>query len=234
MIPRDLGCCYTRGLSHPARCMELFGIAFSIPVAFVASMLYCLLLARVIAKYEEPSRWLRVTSCLVLASFAGELALLVSLGSVRSRSLLGLRFYVAHVILFFLGPPALAISLFFEHRMDFSPSGMWQVHSAPCSLSSWSCCSTPYQNRFTESNRRTAPIVKSSSTILPFSQDFPRQADSWQTCPGVRAGSGRRGGEIIGGKRYFQTLPQVSRSDNSDPLFGKSHEVAARGFYLHR
>jgi hypothetical protein len=34
--------------------------------------------------------------------------------------------------------------------------------------------------------------------------------------------------EIIGGKRYFQTLPQVSRSDNSDPLFGKSHEVAAQ------
>ncbi len=33
--------------------MELFGIAFSIPVAFVASMLYCLLLARVVAKFER-------------------------------------------------------------------------------------------------------------------------------------------------------------------------------------
>jgi hypothetical protein len=36
--------------------MELFGIALSIPVAFVASMLYCLLLAKVVSKLGLLSR----------------------------------------------------------------------------------------------------------------------------------------------------------------------------------
>ena len=128
----ESGMLYTQGLGHPARYMELFGIAFSIPVAFVASMLYCLLLARVIAKYEQPSRWLRVTSCLVLASFACELALLVSLGTVRSRSLLGPGFYVAHLILFFLGPPALANLLVLRTQNGFIAK--WYVAGALCTV----------------------------------------------------------------------------------------------------
>ncbi len=64
-----------------------------------------------VGKFERPSRWLRFFSSFVLASFAAELALLVSLGSVRSRSLLGPGFYVAHVILFLIGTPALAVRL---------------------------------------------------------------------------------------------------------------------------
>jgi hypothetical protein len=84
------------------------------------------------AKYEQPSRWLRVTSCLVLASFAGELALLVSLGSVRSRSLLGPGFYVAHVILFFLGPPALANLLVLRAQNGFFAK--WYVAGALCTV----------------------------------------------------------------------------------------------------
>src|ERR1017187_6193003 len=49
-----------------------------------------------------------------------------------------------------------------------------------------------------------------------FDHHSPQRWMVWQT--GWR--------EIIGGKRYFQTLPQVSRSDNSDLLFGK---IARRG-----
>ena len=112
--------------------MELFGIAFSIPVAFVASMLYCLLLARVVAKFERPSRWLRLFSSFVLASFAAELALLVSLGSVRSRSLLGPGFHVAHVILFFIGTPALANLLVLRPRNGFFAK--WYVAGAVCTV----------------------------------------------------------------------------------------------------
>ena len=112
--------------------MELFGIAFSIPVAFVASMLYCLLLARVVAKFERLSRWLRFFSSFVLASFAAELALLVSLGSVRSRSLLGPGFYVAHIILFFIGTPALANLLVLRPRNGFFAE--WYVAGALCTV----------------------------------------------------------------------------------------------------
>ena len=112
--------------------MELFGIAFSIPVAFVASMLYCLLLARVVAKFERPSPWLRFFSSFVLAAFAAELALLVSLGSVRSRSLLVPGFYVAHAILFFIGTPALANLLVLRPRNGFFAK--WYVAGALCTV----------------------------------------------------------------------------------------------------
>jgi hypothetical protein len=112
--------------------MELFGIAFSIPVAFVASMLYCLFLARVVVNFERPRRWLRFTSRLVLALFAAELALLVSLGSVRSRGLLGPSFYVVHLIFFFLGAPALANLLVLRPRRGFFAK--WYVAGALCTV----------------------------------------------------------------------------------------------------
>jgi len=110
--------------------MELFGIAFSIPVAFVASMLYCLLLARVVARFERPSKWLRFFFIFVLVSFAAELALLVTLGPVRSRSLLGPSFYVAHVILFFIGTRALANILVLQPRNGVLAK--WYVAGALC------------------------------------------------------------------------------------------------------
>jgi hypothetical protein len=62
--------------------MELFSIVLSIPVAFVASILSCLFLARLVLKFERPSRCLRFTSRVVLALLAAELVLLVALGSV--------------------------------------------------------------------------------------------------------------------------------------------------------
>jgi hypothetical protein len=88
--------------------MELFGIVLSIPVAFVASMLYCLLVAKVVSKFELFGRYLRLASFGVLSLFAVEILLLVTLGAVRSRALLGPAFYIAHIVLFFLCTPALA------------------------------------------------------------------------------------------------------------------------------
>jgi hypothetical protein len=88
--------------------MELFGIVLSVPVAFVCSMLYCLLLVKVVAKSKQISQFLRVVSTLVLGLFLVELVLLITLGSVRSRGLIGPSFYVVHTVLFFLGTPALA------------------------------------------------------------------------------------------------------------------------------
>jgi hypothetical protein len=110
--------------------MELLGIVLSIPVAFVASMLYCLFLARVLLKFERPSRWLRIVSRIVMALFAAELILLVTLGPVRSRGLFGPAFYVAHVIFFFLGTPALANLLVLRPRPGVL--GTWYVAGAIC------------------------------------------------------------------------------------------------------
>jgi hypothetical protein len=88
--------------------VELFGIIFSIPVAFVVSMMYCAILAHMIRRFEGLRRWLHAASVVVLAGFLGEVVLLTTLGAVRSRGVIGPAFYVAHVVFFFLGTPALA------------------------------------------------------------------------------------------------------------------------------
>jgi hypothetical protein len=112
--------------------MEMLGIVLSIPVAFVASMLYSFFLSRVVLKYERLSRWLRFTSCFFLGLFACELGLLVTLGSVRSRGLLGPGFYVAHLAFFFMGPPALANLLVLRPRPGFLTN--WYVAGVFCTL----------------------------------------------------------------------------------------------------
>jgi hypothetical protein len=87
--------------------MEVFGSVLSVPVAFVASLVYCLVLAKVVVRFDRPSRWLRRASVAVLTWFAVEVLLLATVGAVRARTVLGPSFYVAHVALFFLGAPAL-------------------------------------------------------------------------------------------------------------------------------
>jgi hypothetical protein len=112
--------------------MELFGIVLSIPVAFVASMLYCLLAAKVISKAATLSRWLRIASCVVLGLFAVEILLLVTIGAVRARGLIGPGFYVAHVVFFFLCPPALANVLVLRLRRGSLSS--WWLAGALCTM----------------------------------------------------------------------------------------------------
>lgn len=112
--------------------MELFGIALSVPVAFVASMLYCFFLDRVVLKFERPRRWLRFTSYFVLAFFAAELAMLLTLGAVRSRAIFGPSFYVVHLILFFISVPALANFLVLRQRRGFVAN--WYIAGALCTV----------------------------------------------------------------------------------------------------
>jgi len=103
--------------------MELFGIFLSIPVSFVACMLYSLLLSKFVYKFTILSRALRIISTVVLSLFAVEVVLLITIGAVKSRGILGPGFYVAHLIFFFLCPPALANVLV--------------LRSKPGSLSRW-------------------------------------------------------------------------------------------------
>jgi len=88
--------------------MELLGIALSVPVAFVACLVYCFLVGKVVLPIEWLRRAMWIGSVFVLFAFATEVSLLATLGAVRSRTIIGPTFYVGHVALFFLGPPALA------------------------------------------------------------------------------------------------------------------------------
>ena len=112
--------------------MELFGILFSIPVAFVMSMVYCAVLAHSLRRVELLRRWLYAVSLVLLAGFLGEVLLLVTLGAVGSRALVGPAFYVAHSIFFFLGTPALANALLLpKHRPVIR---RWYLAGALCTV----------------------------------------------------------------------------------------------------
>jgi hypothetical protein len=96
--------------------VELFGIIFSIPVAFVVSMVYCAVLAHAIRRFERLRRWLYAVSFVLLAGFLAEVVLLATLGAVGSRAVVGPAFYVAHVVFFSLGTPASANVLLLRKR----------------------------------------------------------------------------------------------------------------------
>jgi hypothetical protein len=88
--------------------MELFAILLSLPVALLLSSVYCLTLAKVIARSQSASHWLRVSSWVIWGILVTELLLLSTLGAVKSRELIGSAFYFTHVSVFILSLPALA------------------------------------------------------------------------------------------------------------------------------
>ena len=112
--------------------MELFGIVLSIPVAFVASLMYCFMLAAVDARYPTLSALLRRGAWIVLALFVAEVILLATMGAVGARAALGSGYYASHLVVFFLGTPALANVLMLgrgPHR-----KGRWLAPVLLCTL----------------------------------------------------------------------------------------------------
>jgi hypothetical protein len=95
------------------------------------SMVYCALLAHAIRRYEPLRGGLYTASLIVLLGFVCELALLATLGAVNSRALVGPSFYVAHVIFFILGTPALANVLVLRRQ---SPFLRWYLAGAVCTI----------------------------------------------------------------------------------------------------
>lgn len=105
--------------------MELFGILLSVPVAFIASLVYCLMLANVVVRFDRIRRWLWWVSVFVLAGFVTEVLLLATNGATGARMKFGPGFYAAHVLLFFVGTPALANVLML--RKGSGLIGRWYV-----------------------------------------------------------------------------------------------------------
>jgi hypothetical protein len=112
--------------------MELFGIAASIPGAFVMIALYRLILLKVVARFRWATTLLRPASYVLLGLFAVEIALLVTLGAIQSRALIGPVFFTGHTIVFFLGTPALANIILL--RKPAGPAPKWYVVSSLCTV----------------------------------------------------------------------------------------------------
>ena len=96
--------------------MELFGIALSVPAAFIASIVYGKILVKLVLQFSYIRRWLWAASILVLVLFAAEVLFISTLGIQRSNSYLGPIFETSHLLLFFLGTPALATFLLLRPR----------------------------------------------------------------------------------------------------------------------
>lgn len=143
--------------------MEIFGIILSIPAAFVISMLYCLFVAKVLSRSDRLISWLRIASMIVLVLLAAEVILVASVGSVRSRAILGPGFYVVHLALFFLATPALANLLVFRHRKRW--------YFVPFACAGLALCLVLFQYGVSESlygiNGDDGPYSKNPSTTQP-------------------------------------------------------------------
>jgi predicted permease len=113
--------------------MELFGIMLSIPAAFVASLFYSLFVRYVIAKSDLWTRMFRRASFVVLAMVATEFLFLAIFGAVRLYGATGGVYFIVHLVLFFLGTPALA-NVIVLRRNDERDSLVWLTATIPCTV----------------------------------------------------------------------------------------------------
>jgi len=112
--------------------MELFGIAASIPVAFIMIALYRFILLKAVARFRWAAALLRPASYVVLGLFAVEIGLLATLGAIQSRALIGPVFFIGHIIVFFFGAPALANVILL--RKPSGAASKWYVISSLCTI----------------------------------------------------------------------------------------------------
>ncbi len=87
--------------------MELFGIVFSIPGAFIASAVYRFLLIAAVRRWPLIRPAFKVASYLVLTGIIAEWILLALRGAAGTRVAIGPLYYDIHVLIFFLRTPAL-------------------------------------------------------------------------------------------------------------------------------
>lgn len=90
--------------------MEMFALVFSVPGAFVASLIYrfCMLY---VARWTWVKYAFLAGSAIVLAGIVAEWLLLVVRGPVGARLLVGPQYFSIHSFLFLLGTPALINAL---------------------------------------------------------------------------------------------------------------------------
>ncbi len=112
--------------------MELLGIICSIPAAFAASAIYFVAVRWLLRRQPWIATILGPSSALVLVGLAVEWSLLGTIGTVRSRAVIGPLFYPLHAVLFFLSVPALANLLILKRRAQ--ESQLWVEVAILCTL----------------------------------------------------------------------------------------------------
>jgi hypothetical protein len=88
--------------------MEIIGLAVAIPAVLVANLGYVLLVRFGLVRFAKLRAWLLWPSYVVVILALIEVTLVMTLGAVRARTLIGPAFWGLHSIVFLLGAPSLA------------------------------------------------------------------------------------------------------------------------------
>ena len=86
--------------------MELFGILFSIPISFIISFIYFKIISYIINERIFFSKWILLSSKLIILLFVIELLLIIFLGVSTLQNMSNGLYYVIHLGLFFLLLPS--------------------------------------------------------------------------------------------------------------------------------
>jgi len=86
--------------------MELFGILLAAMLGLVASPLYCIFVEKVIARTNLLSRLLYWISIVIIVLLITEICLVVIVGPVEARRIVGRWFFAIHSVLFITIAPA--------------------------------------------------------------------------------------------------------------------------------
>jgi len=99
--------------------MEILGLALAIPAVLAANLLYVLVVRFGLARVTALRRWLLWPSYLVVVLALIDVFLVVTLGAVAARMLIGPAFWVSHSVVFLFAAPALANVLIMTRK------GIW-------------------------------------------------------------------------------------------------------------
>jgi hypothetical protein len=87
--------------------MELFGIAFFNTGAFIASAVYRILLLTAVSRWPLIRPIFKSASYVALSAICAEWIFLAQRGAAGTRVAIGSVYYTLHILIFFLGAPAL-------------------------------------------------------------------------------------------------------------------------------
>jgi hypothetical protein len=87
--------------------MEMYGIIFSVPMAFICGIIYAVIIGKVIAKWNELMTPLLWISGVLFALLLLEIISVIVIGTLKLRAIIGPEYYPIHSLLFFLTLPSL-------------------------------------------------------------------------------------------------------------------------------
>jgi hypothetical protein len=112
--------------------MEMYGIIFSVPMAFACGAIYSIVIGKIILKWNTLTQPLRVLSVVILALLVLEFIGVSTVGTLKLREIIGAAYYPIHSILFFLTLPSLVNIMKIQRRTPFLSK--WYVIGFACAV----------------------------------------------------------------------------------------------------